>query len=132
MRQYSFKEVIDHVTSGGRAYLVGQGPLSFIKGTSNGVMWGEEGSTYMMDCPLKHCIWGGKYVIFPSNLTPTHICSYQDYTCVKASDEVFVYYWVFDPKGKEVEGGTEMSEVFNLQEWVDTLPTQSNNPCKVS
>lgn len=60
---YSFPEVIDHVTNGGRAYLVTeQGPLTYIKGTSDGVKLGQEGSLELIDCPLKHPITSGKYL----------------------------------------------------------------------
>ena len=119
---YKFREVIDHVTSGGRAYLVTeQGPLNYIKGTANGVMWGQEGSSHMIDCPLKHCIWGARYVIF-AGVKPVSITSYQNYTCIKATNNITTLFTVFDD-GKKVHSGEETLGEFNLEEWVDALST---------
>jgi hypothetical protein len=115
---YSFSEAIDHVTSGGRAYLVTQGPLTFIKGTSDGVKLGEVGSSELIDCPLKYPIWSAKYVIF-AGVKPVAIYSYKDYVCVMGCTDIVTKYSVFDPSGQKVYSGDELFEIFNLQEWVD-------------
>ena len=120
---YSFKDVLDHVTSGGRAYIVADAPLNYIKGTSQGVMWGDEGvKNSLIPAPLQHCIWGAKYVIF-AGVKPVSITSYQDYTCIKATNNITTLFTVFDDNGKKVHSGDELYGVFSLQEWADALPT---------
>jgi hypothetical protein len=118
----TFKEVLDHVTSGGRAYIVADAPLNYIQGTSNGVMWGEENTSNgsLIPAPLQHCIWGARYVVF-EDVKPVLISEYKDYICVKASNSTTTttLYTVFDENNNKVHEGDELHGVFSLEQWVE-------------